>query len=278
MPRHPFTITCREEGKGKPSVTGFATLAEASAHIQERWQGADYMDGRDGFHTDFSTYELRGFTLNDIGKTSYDEGRQFTFNPPPRTAPVPPFIVHENIDLFDKAKERIPHTFGSLDEVSDFLHDRMAVEQCEPSGPMTIVATIYEKTESRMDPLVRAGTKVYATDGFALADIGRVEETQDGEHAMLILAIDEKQEKQITAFIDPSEKDSQFAHLSAAELDTCHRVGAYVGDWNDRQFEKTFGKPYSEPAEPRTPFFLRLPSEQAPGTEGSGKGIDTLPF
>ena len=95
---------------------------------------------------------------------------------------------------------------------------------------------------------------------------------------MLLLAIDEKQEKQIAAFIDPAEMDSQFARLSAAELDTCHRVGAYVGDWNDRQFEKTFGKPYAEPAEPRTPFFLRLPSEQAPEIDGNGKVVGPLPF
>ena len=69
--KNPYQINCREEGRGKPSVNKFATLPEAQTYIKDRWQGADYMDGDSGFHTDASTYELIGFTLKDVGTVSW---------------------------------------------------------------------------------------------------------------------------------------------------------------------------------------------------------------
>jgi hypothetical protein len=74
-------IHSREFGRGKPSVNTFATLTDAAAFIKARWQGAEYCDGDANFHTDYCTYELRGFTLSQIGRFSFDEGdRLFTFN------------------------------------------------------------------------------------------------------------------------------------------------------------------------------------------------------
>jgi hypothetical protein len=35
--------------------------------IYSHWQGDDYTDGIHGFHTDYSTFSLQGFTLLDIG-------------------------------------------------------------------------------------------------------------------------------------------------------------------------------------------------------------------
>jgi len=71
-----LSIACREEGLGRPSIERFNNLADASKYIQDRWQGAEYMDGSDGFHTDYCEYTLRGFTLKDIGVIGWDDDGQ----------------------------------------------------------------------------------------------------------------------------------------------------------------------------------------------------------
>lgn len=81
-----YKIQSQEEGCGKVYTESFDNLADASAYIQDRWQGPDYIDGSDGFHTDYSTYEVKGFTLRDIGKlkVTIEDGypyREFTFHP-----------------------------------------------------------------------------------------------------------------------------------------------------------------------------------------------------
>lgn len=83
----PFKIHSQEEGRGKVYTESFATIEEAARYIQERWQGADYMDGTESFHTDYSTYDLEGFTLKDIGTISYGGEapylyREYSFNDP----------------------------------------------------------------------------------------------------------------------------------------------------------------------------------------------------
>ncbi len=65
-------IICKEYGRGKGSCKTFKTLTDASKYIQDRWQGAEYCGGEYGFHTDYSTYELVGFTLADIGTFGWD--------------------------------------------------------------------------------------------------------------------------------------------------------------------------------------------------------------
>ncbi len=83
----PFAVSSKEFGRGKASVKRFATLEEASKYVQDYWQGADYVDGNDGFHTDYSTFTLTGFTLKDIGQFSYDDGcREYRFNVAPVAA------------------------------------------------------------------------------------------------------------------------------------------------------------------------------------------------
>jgi hypothetical protein len=79
----PFKVLSQEEGRGKVYTEEFATLEEASIYIQDRWQGPDYIDGIFGFHTDYSTYELVGFTLKDIGQLLWnaeDQCREYEFN------------------------------------------------------------------------------------------------------------------------------------------------------------------------------------------------------
>ncbi len=74
MKRKPYKIEGREEGKGKPWKDSFTTLAEAQAHIKDRWSGPDYIDGPSGYHTDYATFRLIGFTLQDIGSRRWSDG------------------------------------------------------------------------------------------------------------------------------------------------------------------------------------------------------------
>lgn len=67
MARKTFKVTGKEEGRGKPFSESFATLAEARDYIRDRWQGAEYVDGKASFHTDYCTYKCIGFTLADVG-------------------------------------------------------------------------------------------------------------------------------------------------------------------------------------------------------------------
>lgn len=84
-----FRIEAREEGRGRPSVTRFADLVQAEAFIKARWQGAEYVDGPDAFHTDYCSYVLRGFTLGDVGAFSFDGlDRVFTFKSSAKPKPV----------------------------------------------------------------------------------------------------------------------------------------------------------------------------------------------
>ena len=89
----------REQGRGPAHTEKFATLKEASNYIKERWQGADYVDGYDGFHTDYCTYELVGFTLTDIGRFYFidDDVREFKFKTDDGLIPGfdPPFTEQE---------------------------------------------------------------------------------------------------------------------------------------------------------------------------------------
>jgi len=68
-------------------IERFKSLDDASKYIQERWQGIEYRDGNESFHTDYCTYRLIGFTFDDIGKTKFYDpqdvwSRYFEFNNP----------------------------------------------------------------------------------------------------------------------------------------------------------------------------------------------------
>ena len=74
--KYKYTVTVKEEGKGRGTVVKFATLLDAQTYIKARWQGAEYVDGDYAFHTDYSTYALGGFDLTQIGTFSYGEWSQ----------------------------------------------------------------------------------------------------------------------------------------------------------------------------------------------------------
>ena len=85
MKTKPYSVECQEFGNGRPSVRRFATLDEASAFIQDYWQGLDFVDSEQSFHTDHCTYVLSGFTLKDIGHIKVDDpfdfySRHYIFN------------------------------------------------------------------------------------------------------------------------------------------------------------------------------------------------------
>lgn len=75
-----LTIYSKEFGRGPASRDTFTTVEAASAYIKDRWQGVEYCDGPAVFHTDYCTYTLKGFTLEDVGVFGRDgEDRTFVF-------------------------------------------------------------------------------------------------------------------------------------------------------------------------------------------------------
>lgn len=74
--KYKYTVTVKEEGKGRGTVAKFATLLDAQAYVKARWQGAEYADSNYSFHTDYSTYELSGFDLTQIGTFTYNDWSQ----------------------------------------------------------------------------------------------------------------------------------------------------------------------------------------------------------
>ncbi len=67
-----LSISSQELGRGPESVESFDTLRDAQQYIRDRWQGPDYIDGANGFHTDYTSFVLSGFSLLDVGKISTD--------------------------------------------------------------------------------------------------------------------------------------------------------------------------------------------------------------
>jgi len=171
----PFSVIGREEGRGKPFETKFATLGEAAVYIKE------YMDGVSGFHTDSSSYETKGFTLRDLGKfvRSGDGFRDFVFTPPPRPTPQPPFSIEETITAHEAHNDApVIHQFGTLDEARGFI---MALQDhVRVSGNNEFSEPLFEPDPTDGTPMY-VGSKTYKTIGFELADVGKVESSADGE-------------------------------------------------------------------------------------------------
>jgi len=65
----PYGLIGRECGRDFDAwIDLFEKLEDAIAFVKDRWQGEDYIDGPQGFHTDYSTYELIGFKISDVQK------------------------------------------------------------------------------------------------------------------------------------------------------------------------------------------------------------------
>jgi hypothetical protein len=79
--KKPYALSCKEFGRGKPTITKFATLSELAKAINEQWQGAEYIDGSSIFHTDFCTFSITGAELSDLGRFFIsDDCRDFSFH------------------------------------------------------------------------------------------------------------------------------------------------------------------------------------------------------
>lgn len=66
-----YAVVCREASFSGVLMDGerrkFTTLAEVQAYVKARWQGPDYIDGPDVFHSDYCQYQLVSCTLSDLG-------------------------------------------------------------------------------------------------------------------------------------------------------------------------------------------------------------------
>jgi len=85
MKKSLFKIIILEEGNArKKSVEAFDNLQAASLYVQGRWEGPEYIDCSEEFHTDYCTYQLVGFTLKDIGVMGVADGcRTYVFHDTP---------------------------------------------------------------------------------------------------------------------------------------------------------------------------------------------------
>lgn len=86
-----YIITSKEFGRGPGHRHRFSSLKAASEFIQGRWQGIEYKDSESSFHSDYCTYQLKGFIFDDIGKTVFEEpgdvwSATFVFNDPVKSA------------------------------------------------------------------------------------------------------------------------------------------------------------------------------------------------
>ena len=100
--KFPFVISSQEEGRGPRNWHEFSTLKGAQDFIKSYWQGREYKDGPDEFHTDYSTFRVFGFTLDDVGKSrfvdedpygSWFEWDWIDLDAPPEPEPEPEKIL-----------------------------------------------------------------------------------------------------------------------------------------------------------------------------------------
>lgn len=138
-----YSIRHREEGRGRWATTRFSTLAAASQYIQDRWQGAEYMDGSDGFHTDYCEYELRGFTLADIGTIGWHDDAYRTF-------------AFRNLETNPDGKARIVAVEGGPEnECYHFRATEAYIQQEEAKGRLVGVWTDAQYVKEFGKPLAQ---------------------------------------------------------------------------------------------------------------------------
>lgn len=70
--KNKYTVVGQEEGRGRPFAHSFSTLLDAARYVESHYQGPEYIDCASEFHSDYSTFQLRGFTFNDIGTLGFD--------------------------------------------------------------------------------------------------------------------------------------------------------------------------------------------------------------
>lgn len=66
--KNKYKVTSQAEGRGPVTTHRFTYLSTAQLYIKDRWEGVEYMDGWAGFHNDYTSFELHGFTLREVGE------------------------------------------------------------------------------------------------------------------------------------------------------------------------------------------------------------------
>lgn len=150
----PYQIEVRSEGKGKPTVEKFDTLDAASEYVQSQWQGADYADGDDGFHSDYCTFRLIGFTLRQIGQFYFtaDDCREYRF------------VNQADMEAIKQAVEN-----EAADAAKDALAS-VAAEIAMEAGPVPpCAAPVVTITEETADGAIVRTTDDILSLGYSLA-------------------------------------------------------------------------------------------------------------
>ena len=63
-----YAVSNREFGRGPAERKRFASLAALQQYVRDRWQGVEYIDGPQEFHSDYCTFRISGATLKDLGR------------------------------------------------------------------------------------------------------------------------------------------------------------------------------------------------------------------
>jgi len=66
MRKKPFSVESQEEGRGPKTVRKFATVEEIRTYVKGHWQGWEYYDGGNSFHSDYCTFTVKGVNLADL--------------------------------------------------------------------------------------------------------------------------------------------------------------------------------------------------------------------
>ena len=75
-----YSVKFQEEGRGPWTTRNFSSLTDIQIYIRDRWQGVEYMDGPNAFHTDYCNYVVRGCTLYDLGGHAGDADDYWIWN------------------------------------------------------------------------------------------------------------------------------------------------------------------------------------------------------
>ena len=71
-----YSIEVREEGRGPATIRKFENLWDVQKYVRDRWQGVEYIDGPNAFHSDYCTFDMYGAMLRDLGEHAGPWGTQ----------------------------------------------------------------------------------------------------------------------------------------------------------------------------------------------------------
>ncbi len=130
-----------QDGK---STTTYKTLEALTVAVKAQWQGADYIDGPAGFHTDYARYEIVGATLADLGVRKFDPKYQcfeFLFWGASSS------IAEHQLQVWDKACSDAQHAANEANKAAAAANDAAFVSIAQGLLASGETVTVYSKDD-----------------------------------------------------------------------------------------------------------------------------------